>query len=432
MSFQYPQYDFSLKNTQTYQDIKYALHRYLIARVEEDKVPVSEWSEDRLTDYVYDHVTEYANKSQMAVSSQDLDELTEEMVNELVGYGPLHSLLADDTISDIMVNGAYHIFFERNGRVQESSLRFIDDDHVLRVIRRIIAPMGRRLDESSPMVDARLPDGSRINAIIPPLALDGPCLSIRKFRREMLRESDMLVYGTLSQEMLDLLIKAVQVRCNIMVSGGTGTGKTTLLNVLSRFIDPAQRLVTIEDAAELQLGHSHVVRLETRPPNVEGHGEVRGRDLVRNALRMRPDRIILGEVRGEEVLDVLQAMNTGHDGSMSTVHANNTRDALTRLEMLASLANFRGGPDVVREMIASALDLIVHISRFADGKRRITSIAEVTGYRDGQFMLNELFHFEPQMERHVSQNVRPANQKFASEPLLQQRDSLGKSGAQDY
>ncbi|MEX1200222.1 MAG: CpaF family protein [Methylophaga sp.] len=431
MSFQYPHYDFSLKNTQTYQDIKYALHRYLIARVEEDKIPIVEWSEDKLTNYVYDHVTEYANKSQLAVSSQDLDELTEEMVNELVGYGPLHSLLADDSISDIMVNGAYHIFFERNGRVQESALRFIDDEHVLRVIRRIIAPMGRRLDESSPMVDARLPDGSRINAIIPPLALDGPCLSIRKFRREMLRESDMLVYGTLNQAMLDLLIKSVQVRCNIMVSGGTGTGKTTLLNILSRFIDPAQRLVTIEDAAELQLGHNHVVRLETRPPNVEGEGEVRARDLVRNALRMRPDRIILGEVRGEEVLDVLQAMNTGHDGSMSTVHANNTRDALTRLEMLASLANFRGGPDIVREMIASALDLIVHISRFADGKRRITSIAEVTGYRDGQFMLNELFHFESQSERHVNQNVRPANQKFASEPLIQ-ADNLSNPDQQSY
>ncbi len=432
MSFQYPHYDFSLKNTQTYQDIKYALHRYLISRVEEDKIPIVDWSEDRLTDYVYDHVTEYANKSQLAVSGQDLDELTEEMVNELVGYGPLHSLLADDTISDIMVNGAYHIFYERNGRVQESSLRFIDDEHVLRVIRRIIAPMGRRLDESSPMVDARLPDGSRINAIIPPLALDGPCLSIRKFRREMLRESDLLVFGSLNQAMLDLLIKAVQTRCNIMVSGGTGTGKTTLLNVLSRFIDPAQRLVTIEDAAELQLGHNHVVRLETRPPNVEGQGEVKARDLVRNALRMRPDRIILGEVRGEEVLDVLQAMNTGHDGSMSTVHANNTRDALTRLEMLASLANFRGGVDVVREMIASALDLIVHISRFSDGKRRITAIAEVTGYRDGQFMLNELFYFEPKTEQFTSQNMRPANPKFASEPLIHSHDTLVKSGNQDY
>jgi len=413
MAFQYPQYDFSLKNTQTYQDIKYALHRYLIAQVEEDKIPIVEWSEEQLNDYVYGHVTQYANKSQMAVSSQDLDDLTEEMVNELVGFGPLHSLLEDDSISDIMVNGAYHIFFEKQGKVQKSSLRFIDE-HVLRVIRRIIAPMGRRLDESSPMVDARLPDGSRINAIIPPLALDGPCVSIRKFRREMLRETDMLVYGTLNQEMLDLLILAVKSRCNIMVSGGTGTGKTTLLNTLSRFIDPAQRIVTIEDAAELQLGHNHVVRLETRPPTIEGDGEVRARDLVRNALRMRPDRIILGEVRGEEVLDVLQAMNTGHDGSMSTVHANNPRDALVRLEMLASLANFKGAHDVIREMISSAVDLMVHISRFADGTRRITSIAEITGHRDGQYLLNELFSYNHPLNRHEINNVRPVNEKFTS------------------
>lgn len=428
MNFEYPHYDFSLKNTQTYQDIKYELHRYLIARVEEDNIPVSEWSEDRLTDYVYDHVTEYANQSQLAVSSQDLNDLTEEMVNELVGFGPLQTLLSDDSISDIMVNGAYHIFYEKNGRVKESSLRFIDDDHVLRVIRRIIAPMGRRLDESSPMVDARLPDGSRVNAIIPPLAVDGPCISIRKFRREMLRESDLLVYDTLNQDMLDLLVKAVQLRCNIMISGGTGTGKTTMLNVLSRSIDSAQRIVTIEDAAELQLGHSHVVRLETRPPNVEGIGEVKARDLVRNALRMRPDRIIVGEVRGEEVLDVLQAMNTGHDGSMSTVHANNTRDALVRLEMLASLANFQGGHDVLREMISSALDLIVHVSRFGDGKRRITSIAEVTGYRDGKFMLNELFSYDPQLGRYRSENVRPANPKLASVNLPGYSDSDLRQG----
>lgn len=430
MNVDYPQYDFSLKNTQTYQDIKYALHRYLIARVEEDLVPVTEWSEEQLTDYVFDHVSEYATNHKLAVSSQDLTDLTEEMVNELVGYGPLQSLLADDNISDIMVNGAHHIFYEKEGRVRESSLRFIDDAHVLRVIRRIIAPMGRRLDESSPMVDARLPDGSRINAIIPPLALDGPCLSVRKFRREILRETDLLVYGTLNQPMLDLLVKAVQVRCNIMVSGGTGTGKTTMLNILSRFIDPAQRLVTIEDAAELQLGHSHVVRLETRPPNIEGDGEVRARELVRNALRMRPDRIILGEVRGEEVLDVLQAMNTGHDGSMSTVHANNTRDALVRLEMLTSMANFRGGPDVVREMISSAIDLIVHVSRFADGTRRITSIAEVTGYRDGQFMLNELFQFEPQQQCHRAQNMRPTNPKFVAEIVMAGSESTSLQSRQ--
>lgn len=413
MSVDYPFYDFSLKSTQTFHDIKYELHRYLIARVEEDVVPVSEWSEDKLTNYVYGHVTDYASQNRIAVSSQDLNDLTEEMVNELVGYGPLHKLLSDDSISDIMVNGAFHIFYEKHGHVKESSLRFIDDEHVLRVIRRIIAPMGRRLDESSPMVDARLPDGSRVNAIIPPLALDGPCISIRKFRREMLRESDLLVYETLNQDMLDLLILAVKSRCNIIVSGGTGTGKTTMLNILSRFIEPSQRLVTIEDAAELQLGHNHVVRLETRPPNVEGVGEVRARDLVRNALRMRPDRIIIGEVRGEEVLDVLQAMNTGHDGSMSTLHANNTRDALVRLEMLASLANFQVGADVLREMISSALDLIVHVSRFGDGKRRITSIAEVTGYRDGKFMLNELFIYDQHLHRFQHGNVRPANRKLS-------------------
>ncbi len=422
-SFQYPHYDFSLKNTQTYQDIKYSLHRYLITKVEEDNIPITEWSEDRLRDYVFEHVTNYANQSQLAVSSQDLDELSEEMVNELIGFGPLHSLLADDSISDIMVNGAYHIFYEKNGRVRESSLRFIDDEHVLRVIRRILAPMGRRIDESSPMVDARLPDGSRVNAIISPLSLDGPCLSIRKFRREMLRDSDMLVYGTLNQKMLDLLVRAVQSRCNILVSGGTGTGKTTMLNMLSRFIDPTQRIVTIEDAAELQLGHNHVVRLETRPPNMEGLGEVRARELVRNALRMRPDRIVLGEVRGEEVLDVLQAMNTGHDGSMSTIHANSTRDALVRLEMLASMANFRGGSHVLREMIASALDLVLQITRASNGKRYITSISEVTGIRDGQFMLNELFSYDPITEQHIDHGMAAANKKLANQPFPKKMES---------
>lgn len=428
MAFQYPQYDFSLKNTQTYQDIKYALHRHLIAQIEEDKIPIVEWSEEKLNDYVYGHVTKYANNSQMAVSSQDLDDLTEEMVNELVGFGPLQSLLADDNISDIMVNGAYHIFYEKQGKVQKSSLRFIDDEHVLRVIRRIIAPMGRRLDEASPMVDARLPDGSRVNAIIPPLALDGPCVSIRKFRRQMLRDTDMLVYGTLNQEMLDLLVKAVKGRCNIMVSGGTGSGKTTLLNALSRFIDPAQRIVTIEDAAELQLGHHHVVRLETRPPTIEGEGEVKARDLVRNALRMRPDRIILGEVRGEEVLDVLQAMNTGHDGSMSTVHANNSRDALVRLEMLASLANFKGAHEVIREMIASAVDLIVHISRFADGTRRITSIAEISGHGDGNYRLNELFTYNTLTHQHEGKNIRPVNEKFSRSALTDKNQNYPAKG----
>ncbi len=412
MGLKYPLYDYSLKHTETYQDLKYSLHRYLIDCVEEDNVPLNEWAHEQIENYVHDHVSRYAAQLQLAVTSYDLDDLTEEMINELTGYGPLESLLADDQISDIMVNGARNIFLERNGKVEQADLRFIDDDHVLRVIRRIIAPLGRRLDESSPMVDARLSDGSRINAIIPPLAIDGPCLSVRKFRKDPLRESDLLVYGTANEAMLQFLRKAVRYRCNILVSGGTGSGKTTLLNILSRFIEEQERIVTIEDAAELQLGHNHVVRLETRPPNVEGSGEVRARDLVRNALRMRPDRIILGEVRGEEVLDVLQAMNTGHDGSMSTVHANSARDALGRLEMLAALANFQGGAEILRQMIVCAIDIIVQIARFSDGTRRIISIAEVDGLHEGQFRLNELFRFDRVNNNFSTSSSRPSGQKF--------------------
>ncbi|MGD7034507.1 CpaF family protein [Methylotuvimicrobium buryatense] len=415
MPFKYPLNDYSLKHTETYQDLKYSLHRYLIDCVEDDGVPLNDWSREQIRGYVFDHVSRYAGQRQIAVTSYDLDDLTEDMISELTGFGPLESLLVDDKISDIMVNGAKNIFLERNGLVEKADLRFIDDDHVLRVIRRIIAPLGRRLDESSPMVDARLPDGSRVNAIIPPLAIDGPCLSVRKFRKDPLRDSDLLVYGSINEAMLELLRKAVTYRCNILISGGTGTGKTTLLNILSRFIDVNERIVTIEDAAELQLGHSHVVRLETRPPNVEGEGEVKARDLVRNALRMRPDRIILGEVRGEEVLDVLQAMNTGHDGSMSTVHANSARDALVRLEMLSALANFQGGIEILRQMIACAIDIIVQITRFSDGTRRITSITEVGDLRDGQIMLNELFGYDRLRKCFTVINSRPSGQKFEAD-----------------
>lgn len=412
MGLKFPQYDYSLKHTDTYQDIKYVLHRFLIDRIEEDNIPLNEWTPEQIQRYVHDHVMRYAAQRQLAVTSYDLDDLTEDMTNELTGYGPLQSLLEDDKISDIMVNGAKNIFLERNGKVEQANVRFIDDDHVLRVIRRIIAPLGRRLDESSPMVDARLPDGSRVNAIIPPLAIDGPCLSVRKFRKDPLRESDLLVFGSANEAMLDFLRKAVQYRCNILISGGTGSGKTTLLNILSQGISAQERIVTIEDAAELQLGHSHVVRLETRPPNVEGDGEVRARELVRNALRMRPDRIILGEVRGEEVLDVLQAMNTGHDGSMSTVHANSARDALVRLEMLSALSSFQGGAEILRQMIACAMDIIVQTSRSSDGTRRITSIVEVAGIRDGQFMLTELFNYDSVRRCFVSCGIRPSGQKF--------------------
>lgn len=418
MNIKYPGFDYTLKQSEGYQDLKYLLHHYLIDSVEEERVPLNEWEPERVRRYVSDHVARYANEHQLAVTNYDLDQITEDVINELIGYGPIQNLLDDDRISDIMVNGAKHVYVEKGGMVEQADVRFIDDDHVLRVIRRIIAPLGRRLDESSPMVDARLPDGSRVNAIIPPLAVDGPSLSIRKFRKDPLRETDLLAYGSVNQSMLAFLRKAVENRCNILVSGGTGAGKTTLLNVISRFIDPRQRLVTIEDAAELQLGHSHVVRLETRPPNVEGDGEIRARDLVRNALRMRPDRIILGEVRGDEVLDVLQAMNTGHDGSMSSVHANSSRDALARLEMLAGLARFQGSIEILRQMIACAIDIIVHMQRFSDGVRRVTEIVEVTGLRDGQFMLHDLFKYERDSNTFTNVSPRAVGNKFDENDLF--------------
>lgn len=412
MVLRYPVSDRELKSTQHYQDIKHDMHHYLVKCIEDDNVTIADWSADTLNEYAYNRISHYAIEHQLIVTSQILDDMTAEVIDELIGYGPLQELLDDDSISDVMVNGANLVFFERNGQVEESRVRFVNDDHILRIVRRMIAPVGRRLDESSPMVDARLPDGSRVNAIIPPLALNGPCVSIRKFRQDMLQESDLLSYGTLNQDMLDFLRRAVQARCNILVSGGTGSGKTTLLNILSRFIQPNQRIVTIEDAAELQLGHKHVVRLETRPPNIEGEGEVTATDLVKNALRMRPDRIIVGEVRGSEVLDLLQSMNTGHDGSMSTVHANNSRDALVRLEMLTSLANFQGGQEIIRGMLASALDILVHVSRMPDGKRRITEIIEITGHRDGQIMSNELFKYDTLQKQYSHEVFRPANEKL--------------------
>ncbi|WIM05775.1 MAG: CpaF family protein [Candidatus Nitricoxidivorans perseverans] len=402
MSFANFGYDYSLKHSETYQDIKLRLHHYLIDRLEEERVPVGEMSKDDLAGYVRGKVSRYVADHRLAVTANDTEQLAREMVDELTGYGPLEKLIHDDQVNDILVNGCRHIFIERAGRLQHSDLRFIDDDHVLRVIRRILAPLGRRLDESSPMVDARLPDGSRVNAIIPPVALNGPCLSIRKFRKDPLQAGDLLAFGTADQPVLDFLHKAVEKRCNILISGGTGAGKTTLLNVLSRYIPTDERLVTIEDAAELQLGHDHVVRLETRPPNIDGRGEVTSRDLVRNALRMRPDRIILGEVRGDEVMDVLQAMNTGHDGCMSTVHANSPRDALVRIEMLAGLAGFQGTDLTLKTMISTALDLIVQISRLPDGRRRLFAIEEVLGIRDGEFVSNALYEYRSDSDSFAS------------------------------
>lgn len=383
--------------------LKGRLHKYLVEIFENEQMPVECWSRSMLRRYVEQLTKDYVQREHIPLNQKETDKLVDELIDELVGFGPIQPLIDDDTISDILVNGPNHVYVERNGRLEETGIRFMDDRHVLRIIQRIIAPLGRRLDESSPMVDARLPDGSRVNAIIPPLAIDGPCLSIRKFRKEPLTAADLLVYRTLNDEMLEYLRTAVQNRASILVSGGTGAGKTTLLNVLSRFIPHEERLVTIEDAAELSLDHPHVVRLETRPPNQEGKGEVTARDLVRNALRMRPDRIILGEVRGAEVMEMLQAMNTGHAGSMATIHANTPRDALARLELLAGFAGFGGREESLREWIASAIDLVVQIGRLPDGKRKVLEIDEVVGYVDGKIL--QVFRYDRAERRFVHNPV---------------------------
>lgn len=420
MHFQLQGFDYGLRQAQDYQELKFQLHQHLIAEIERDHIGLLDLARGEIATYVREKVIAYIGERHLPISGYDLENLVEEVVDELAGYGPLENLIKDDRINDILVNGPRKIFIERDGRLEATTLRFIDDEHVLRVIRRILAHLGRRIDEASPMVDARLPDGSRVNAIIPPLALDGPCLSIRKFRKQPLLSGDLLQYGTLDSEMLTFLTAAVERRCNLIVSGGTGAGKTTLLNVLSRFIPRNERIVTIEDAAELQLEHDHVVRLETRPTNIDNNGEITARELVKNSLRMRPDRIVLGEVRGEEVMDVLQAMNTGHDGCMSTVHANSPEDAMLRLEMLAGLAKFQGTENTLRKMIAAAIELVVQITRMPNGQRKVISITEIAGVRDGHFVLNELYAYEPAIANFVHSGVRPCNKKLQDLPLRRQ------------
>ena len=320
--------------------------------------------------------------------------LFEAIVAEILGYGPIEPLLKDNTVTEIMVNGPKQVWVERNGKLEKTVIEFDDDDHVMRIIDRIVSPLGRRIDESSPMVDARLPDGSRINAVIPPISLVGPCLTIRKFSRDPLTVDDLIRFGTMTPEIAQFLKACVNARLNIVVSGGTGSGKTTLLNVLSSFIPSDERIVTIENAAELQLRQEHVVTLESRPPNIEGKGEVTIRDLVINALRMRPDRIVVGECRGGEALDMLQAMNTGHDGSMTTVHSNSPRDTLHRLETMVLMAGMDLPVRAIREQIASALDLIIHMARLKDGSRKIVAITEVQGMEGDVIVLQDIFVFE--------------------------------------
>jgi pilus assembly protein CpaF len=327
------------------------------------------------------------------MSLQEREKLSQEVLNEVFGLGPLEPLLADPTISDILVNTYKHVYIERRGMLEATSIQFRDDAHLMSIIDRIVAAIGRRVDESSPMVDARLADGSRVNAIIPPLAVDGPCLSIRRFGRDRLTADDLIQKHTLTQPMLELLRGCVRARLNILISGGTGAGKTTLLNVLSSFISDKERIVTIEDAAELQLRQQHVVRLETRPPNIEGKGAIHQRQLVINSLRMRPDRIIVGEVRGQEAIDMLQAMNTGHDGSLTTVHANSARDALARLETMIATAGLNLPDSAVRRQIASAIDVVVQVTRLSDGTRKVSSISEITGMEAEMINMQDIFTF---------------------------------------
>src|SRR5262245_17634524 len=332
--------------------------------------------------------------NETGISRDDRERLTAEIADDILGYGPLERLLADDSITEVMVNGPSEIWIERQGRLYETTVRFTDDSHLRRIINRMVAQVGRRIDESSPMVDARLPDGSRVNAIIHPLSLSGPLLTIRKFAKKRLGLQDMINLGSLNEESVDFLKRCIQAQLNILIAGGTGSGKTTLLNALSSAIPDHERIVTIEDAAELQLNQRHVLRLEARPPNIEGEGAVPIRDLVRNSLRMRPDRIIVGECRGPEALDMLQAMNTGHDGSLSTVHSNTSRDALSRIETMVLMAGYDLPMRAIRQQIASALDLIVHLERMTDGSRKVTAITEVQRMEGDVITMQDLFSYK--------------------------------------
>lgn len=379
-----------------HEGLKAAMHSFVIDRIEDDKI-IYDDNQKKLEEAISSYIRQYCRIYEINIGRDQFTTLEKELLNEIVGFGPLQALLEDPTINDILINGPRKIYVERAGVLQQTNMRFLDNRHVLRVIRRMISPLGRRIDESSPIVDGRLADGSRINAIVPPLALDGPCLSIRKFRKDPLTAEELLASGSITKEVLDYLTTAVEGRRNMLISGATGSGKTTLLNILSQYIPLSERIVTIEDAAELQLRNDHVVRLETRPENNEGVGEISARELVKNALRMRPDRIIVGESRGGEVLDVLQAMNTGHSGSMSTVHANSATDAVTRLEMMVGMSGFKGSAELILKMIGSALDLIVHIGRKPNGHRCVLQIAELR-LEQGEIKLKSLFAYDHESE----------------------------------
>lgn len=378
--------------TSELQALKNLIHHQLMERI--NLKMIEELSPDEVRSQISQVVRRLMEEQATVLNSAERTVLVDDVLNEVLGLGPIEDLLADPSVSDILVNDARNIYIERHGVLEKTKVRFEDDEHLLRIIEKIATGVGRRIDESSPMVDARLPDGSRVNAIIPPLAIDGPSLSIRKFSIDPYTARDLVNFKTMTTGMSDFLAGVVKSRANILISGGTGSGKTTLLNVLSSSIPHSERIISIEDSAELKLQQPHVVRLETRPPNIEGKGEVKQRDLLRNALRMRPDRIVVGEVRGAEAIDMLQAMNTGHDGSLSTIHANSPRDSLTRLEHMLSMGDAPIPSLVARQQMASALNLIVHVERLADGHRVITSVQEITGMEESVVNMQEIFCFK--------------------------------------
>ena len=375
-----------------YQQVKADLHRKILDRLDLEKLGKA--AGDSARDEVLVVIRNAVNSEVVPLSFAERERLSREILDEIFGLGPLEPLLKDPNVSDILVNRFDRVYIERAGKLELTLLSFKDNVHLMQIIERIVSRVGRRVDESSPMVDARLADGSRVNAIIPPLAIDGPCLSIRRFGRDPVTARQMIENKTLTESMLELLSSMVKGRLNILVSGGTGAGKTTLLNVLSGYIPNSDRIVTIEDAAELQLKQEHVVRLETRPPNIEGKGAVRQRQLVINSLRMRPDRIVLGEVRGEEAFDMLQAMNTGHEGSLTTVHANSPRDAMARVENMVSMANLNIPERAVRHQIASAVHAVVQIARLSDGTRKVITISEITGMNEESIAMQDIFSFD--------------------------------------
>src|SRR6266571_2090779 len=378
--------------TPEYQELKFTLHRKLLDRINLEAL--SSMAGDRVRAEVRAAVARLVDEEKTPLSLVEKDRVIEEILDEVFGLGPLEPLLQDPTISDILVTTPHLVYVERGGKLYRTPVEFKDDAHLLRIIEKVVARVGRRVDESSPLVDARLPDGSRVNAAIPPVAIDGPLLSIRRFGRDLLGGEDLVKKLALTEGMLELLQCCVKARLNIVIAGGTGAGKTTLLNVLSSYIPEDERIVTIEDAAELRLRQTHVARMETRPANVEGQGAIRIRELVVNALRMRPDRIIVGECRSEEALDMLQAMNTGHDGSLTTVHANSQRDALYRLDTMVAMANLNIPERAIRQQIASAVNLIVQVTRMADGTRKVTGVSEITGMEGDIITMQDIFVFD--------------------------------------